>query len=132
MVLSTILFEVSGYPFAILFAKCFSLCFFLLLGLIPLVGFLSPVFLFTTQAFYAGFGNLDYTLERHFSVVESSRFVRKYRFLAIGNGAVFMLLLMTGIGFLIAPPLATVAATFESVERLKNQGIFNSKQPDFV
>lgn len=105
---------------------------FLLLGLVPIVGFLSPIFLFLVQAFYAGFGNLDYTLERHFSVSKSARFVKNHRFLAIGNGTVFLLLLMTGIGFLIAPPLATVAATLESVERLKGEKVINSDPQDFV
>ena len=105
---------------------------FLLLGLVPLVGFLSPFLLFFTQAYFAGFGNLDYTLERHFSVVESTRFVKKHKYLAIGNGSVFLLLLMTGVGFLIAPPLATVAGTLESFERLKTNHIDFQKQEEFV
>jgi len=62
---------------------------------------------------------MDYTLERHFSIGESVRFVRANRWLAVGNGAVFMLILMTGIGFLLAPPLATVAATIETAKRLE-------------
>ena len=38
--------------------------------------------------------------------------------LALGNGLVFMGLLAIGIGFLIAPPLAAIAATLETTKRL--------------
>ena len=50
----------------------------------------------------------------------------------IGNGTVFMLLLMTGIGFLFAPPLATVAATVESIERLQVAGYIKPNPESFV
>ena len=105
---------------------------FLTIGLIPIFGIISPVLLFITQAFYAGFGNIDYTLERHFSVKQSVHFIKQYRFLAIGNGTIFLLLLMTGIGFLIAPPLATIAGTIESINRLKADQIVKFKAAEYV
>jgi len=90
----------------------------LILSLIPGVGIIGAVGLFLVQAFYAGFGNIDYTLERHYNVSGSVRFVRQNRGLALGNGTPFVLLLSTGIGAFIAPPLATIAATVETVKRL--------------
>ncbi len=91
----------------------------LFLGLIlpVLAPFLSAA-IFLVQAFYAGFGNMDFALERHFGVRQSIAFGKKHRGLAIGNGAVFLLLLFTGIGFLFALPLSTIAATKETVKRL--------------
>ena len=64
---------------------------------------------------------LDYTLERHLNVRDSIHFVRANRMLALGNGVVFMGLLAIGIGFLIAPPLGTIAATVETVKRLDSK-----------
>ena len=102
-----------------IFREIFYVLLLLPLNLIPGFGsLLSTLGIFLVQSFYAGFGNMDYVLERHFNVRETVSFVRSNRGLAIGNGAVFMLLLMTGVGFLFAPPLATIAATVESVKLL--------------
>ena len=98
--------------------EVFYMVLILILGLIPFFSPISAILLILVQAFYAGFGNIDYTLERHFNLRESVRFVRANRGLALGNGLVFVGLLAIGIGFLIAPPLGAVAATIESVKRL--------------
>jgi len=90
----------------------------LLLGLIPFFSPFTAILLIAVQAYYLGFGNIDYTLERHFNVRGSVHFVRTYKGLALGNGLVVLGLLAVGIGFLIAPPLGTVAATIETVKRL--------------
>ena len=89
-----------------------------LLGLIPVFTPFTTILIFLVQSFYMGFGNMDFTLERHFNIQGSVQFVRRHRGLALGNGAAFMLLLLTGIGFLIALPLGTVAATSETIKRL--------------
>ncbi len=98
--------------------ELFLVAIFFLLSFIPVVGLVFTIAIFLVQAYYAGFGNMDYTLERHESVSGSVQFIRSNRWLAMGNGTVFMLLLMTGIGFLIAPPLSTIAGTVEVVKRL--------------
>ncbi len=92
-----------------------------LLGLIPIFTPFTAILIFLVQAYYAGFGNMDFTLERHFRVRGSVRFVRRHWGLAIGNGAVFLLLLLTGIGFLFAIPLGAAAATTETVKRLEKE-----------
>lgn len=97
----------------------FSLLIVILAIFLPVLSPLAPVLIFLVQSYYAGFGNMDFALERHFGYRESIRFVRDFRGLALGNGIVYLLLLMTGIGFLFALPLGVVAATLDSVERIR-------------
>lgn len=86
----------------------------LIVGLVlPPLSPVTTVGIFLVQAFYAGFGNMDYTLERRYSVADSVAYVKQNRGLAVGNGAVFLLLLFTVVGFLVALPLGTVAAVVE-------------------
>jgi CysZ protein len=93
----------------------------LILGLIPVFSIISGILIFLIQAYYAGFGNMDYTLERYYRVRSSVRFVRGHKGLAIGNGAVFMLLLgIPVIGVIVALPLSTIAATLETTRRIPN------------
>lgn len=92
----------------------------LLLKFIPFVNIFSTILLFLMQAYYAGFGNMDYTLERHFQYKESVQFVRKNRGLAIGNGIVFILcLLIPVIGVILVLPLSVTAASIKTVEALQ-------------
>ena len=92
----------------------------LLLGFIPIIGVFSTVLLFLVQAYYAGFGNMDYTLERHFKYKESIQFVRNHRGLAIGNGMIFMLfLLIPVIGVILVLPLSVTAASIKTIEALQ-------------
>ena len=91
----------------------------LLFGLIPVVGFFSVVMLFLMQAYFAGFGNMDYTLERHFSYQKSVFFVKKNKGLAMGNGIVFMLfLLIPFLGVILVHPLSVTAATIVTVKSI--------------
>jgi CysZ protein len=91
----------------------------LLLKFIPIVNIFSTILLFMVQAYYAGFGNIDYTLERHFSYRESIAFVKKHRGLSIGNGIGFLLLLLIPfIGVVLVLPLSVTAASVSTVKAL--------------
>lgn len=95
---------------------------FLMFNWVPIIGsVLSAVAIFWTQAYYAGFGNMDYTLERRrFTVKDSVRFVGAHRGLAVGNGGVFLLIfLIPVVGWFLAPAYGTIAATLASLERLQ-------------
>lgn len=90
-----------------------------ILGFIPVIGWIAGILIFGVQSYYSGFQNMDFTLERHFSMKESIRFVRANRSLAIGNGMVFIFILMIPLlGVLIGPPLAVIAATVGVMEKI--------------
>jgi len=94
----------------------------LILGFIPVIGIASTVLIFLVQAYYAGFGNMDYTLERHIKYKESVQFVQKNKGFAIGNGIVFMLfLLIPVIGIILVLPLSVTAASKQTIAILENQ-----------
>ena len=89
----------------------------LILGLIRLIGFFSLFLLFLMQAYFAGFGNMDYTLERHFSYQKSIQFVKANKGIAIGNGLVFMLfLLIPFVGVIFIIPFSVTSATIATVK----------------
>ncbi len=94
----------------------------LIIGFIPVIGIISAVLLFLIQAYYAGFGNMDYTLERHFNYKDSIGFVKKHRGLAIGNGTIFMLfLLIPIIGVILVLPFSVTAASSQTIAILKDE-----------
>ena len=95
---------------------------FLLLSLIPVIGILATAVLFLIQAYYAGFGNMDYTLERHLPYRQSVNFVKNHRGYAIGNGLVFMLFLLIPIvGIILVLPISVTAATKTTLELLEQK-----------
>jgi CysZ protein len=94
----------------------------LLLKFIPIVNIFSTILLVLVQAYYAGFGNMDYTLERHLNYNESINFIAKNKGVSIGNGIVFMLcLLIPVLGIIIVLPLSVTAASVKTVALLNQQ-----------
>ena len=94
----------------------------LLFSFIPVLNIVSTILIFYTQSFYAGFGNMDYTLERHRKYKETGKFIRKNRGLAVGNGFIFMLMLLIPfIGIMLTLPLSTAAASIVTTRRLNSK-----------
>lgn len=91
----------------------------LLLGIVPVIGIIAAPLLFLVQAYYAGFGNMDYTLERYYNYKKSITFIRAHRGIAMGNGTLFILLLFIPvIGVLIVLPFSVTAASVSTLQIL--------------
>lgn len=106
----------------------------IIIGFIPVIGIISTVLLFLVQSYYAGFGNMDYTLERHFNMKQSLNFVKQNRGVAIGNGMIFMLMLLVPIlGIILVLPLSVTAASSETVRILANSDrLLSSQKTDVI
>jgi CysZ protein len=89
------------------------------LSLIPVIGIFASVLILYIQSYYTGFGNIDYTLERYFNYRDSKSFVKRHRGIAVGNGLIFTLMLFIPlIGVMLTLPIATVAATIDTTDKL--------------
>ena len=95
----------------------------IILSFVPVLNIVTTVLIFLIQSYYAGFGNMDYTLERHFKYEESTKFVRTHSGVAIGNGIIFMtMLFIPVIGIILVLPLSVTASTTETVRLIKESG----------
>lgn len=85
----------------------------LLLSLLPVVGWISPLIAYLVECYYYGFSMLDYSAERHkLTPQQSIAFISSKKGLAIGNGMVFYLMhLIPVAGWILAPAYAVIAAT---------------------
>lgn len=85
----------------------------MLLSLIPLFGWVTPLVGLFIECYYYGFSMLDYSLERNRMPASASiDYIGRHRGLAIGNGLMFYL--MHGfilVGWVLAPAYAVIAAT---------------------
>ena len=105
-----------------LFMEVFLTIVILVVSMVPVIGWFTSILLFVVQAYYAGFGNMDYTLERHYNYKDSVALVRRHRGIAIGNGTVFMLfLLIPVIGVILVLPLSVTAAATKTLEIIKTE-----------
>jgi CysZ protein len=80
-----------------------------LLSLVPVIGWITPLIVFFVECYYYGFSMLDYGLARNnHSPSQSIHFIGRHKGLAIGNG---MLFYMMHVVIIFAPAYAIIAAT---------------------
>lgn len=98
--------------------------FLLLLSLIPGVAIVTTILIYILQSYYAGFGNLDFFMERRFSASQSRRFIKRNKGVAVGNGAVFLgLFLIPFLGAFIAPTICTISGTLSGLDQLQSDDL---------
>lgn len=90
----------------------------LLLALIPVLGWITPLLALFIECFYFGFSMLDYTSERKgLTSSQSIVLINRHKGLAVGNGMVFYAMhALPLIGWVLAPGYAVIAATLSLQE----------------
>ncbi|MFZ1456593.1 MAG: EI24 domain-containing protein, partial [Saprospiraceae bacterium] len=84
----------------------------LIAGLIPGLNVIAIPLLFIVQAYFTGFGIMDFYLERHMTFRETLGEVYRHKYASIILGGIFMLLFAIPVlGAIVAPYLTTVAGT---------------------
>ena len=94
----------------------------IIVGFIPIVGFISPVMLFLVQSYFIGFGAYDFFLERHMTVTESIQKAKQEILWLSGVGAGFVVtLFIPFVGFFIGPILSTIATTEGGISKIYSE-----------
>ncbi len=101
------------------------ICFFV--SWIPVLGWIAPFMLLIVSYYFYGFAFIDYCSERKkLPIGESVKYIRKHKGLAIGNGFIFSFLFaIPFVGVVLAPVLASVAASISVVEIDKSEYVKN-------
>lgn len=96
----------------IFYQLVWMLILYVLVIFIPIFAPLLPLALFMLGGYYYGFTMIDYRSEvMRMDTKQSRFFVKKHRYLALGNGMVFqMILFIPVVGTIFAPSFALVAA----------------------
>jgi CysZ protein len=88
----------------------------IVLSMIPVLGWITPVIALLMECYYFGFSMLDYSFARaKLTSSQSVQFIGRHKGLAIGNGFLFYLM---HILIILAPAYAVIAATL-SVHKMK-------------
>ncbi|MBK7562031.1 MAG: EI24 domain-containing protein [Chitinophagaceae bacterium] len=89
----------------------------ILLSLIPVVGWITPIIALLMECYYFGFSMLDYSFARvNLTPAQSITLTGRHKGLAIGNGLLFYIMHMV---IVLAPAYAVIAATL-SVHKVKS------------
>lgn len=89
----------------------------IILSLIPLVGWITPLIALAMEFYYYGFSMVDYSLARNqFTPSKSVDFIGRHKGLAVANGFLFYLM---HVLIIFAPAYAIIAATL-TVHKVKN------------
>jgi CysZ protein len=85
---------------------------FLVVSLIPIIGWIVPIIALLHECYYAGYANLDYKLFRKkYAVNDIQQYINRHKGLAIGNGLLFYAIhSIPLLGWIAAPVYAIAAA----------------------
>jgi len=99
----------------------------LIVAIIPLIGWITPLIFVFIDCYYLGLYMLDYSNGRNnLNSSESSDLISHHRGLAIGNGMIFYLFhIIPILGWIFAPSYAVIAATLSLHQAKEKKILFN-------
>jgi CysZ protein len=82
------------------------------LGFIPGVAIITTPMIFLVQGYFAGYGVMDFYLERYFSYGDSNKIVKREKLFSVTTGIFFVLIFSIPVlGMILAPILGTISST---------------------
>ncbi|HLG03710.1 MAG TPA: EI24 domain-containing protein [Bacteroidia bacterium] len=92
----------------------------LIIGWIPVFGWITVPLLWLAGWYFLGFSMMDYTYERRkWGIAQGAIFTRRRKGIAMGNGMIFsFILVIPFVGLILAPVLSVVAGTLATLEAL--------------
>mgnify|MGYP001942641377 CR=1 FL=1 len=102
-----------------LFLELSLIAVFVLFGLIPLIGIISPIIIILIECYFYGYSMIDYSNERkQMTMRASNQYVKENKYLSTTIGLMFYLMfLIPFIGWIFAPCYGIVAGTLAVLER---------------
>ena len=97
----------------------------LALSLVPGVAAVTGPLLLLVSSYFVGAGVLDLCVEERLNYDASRRYLRQHRGLALGIGLGFTALLLTGIGFLLAPAWSVAAGAWGVEKSYRESDVTN-------
>ncbi|MBK9734538.1 MAG: EI24 domain-containing protein [Saprospiraceae bacterium] len=92
-----------------------------LISFIPMINIISLPMLLMVQAYFTGFGFMDFYMERHYSFSKTIEIVYQHKWAAMTLGSIFILMFTIPIiGILFAPYLTVVVGTRYFAARIKS------------
>lgn len=100
----------------------------LILSIIPIAGWATPLMAVINECFYWGFSMVDYNnARRNMGVANSIYYINHHKGLATGNGLLFYLMhLVPFLGWVLAPAYAIIAATLSMHAIQEKPGIIDN------
>jgi CysZ protein len=113
-----------------LFLELFFMVIIFFVNFIPLIGWIGTIILFLISSYFYGFSFIDYINERQkMNIKDSVSVVRKYKWIAISNGAVFSIfLLIPFCGAFVSVFVAIVSVVAAAIAMHKTNAY--SEEPD--
>ncbi len=95
----------------------------LIVGLVPGINILVLPLIFIVQAYFTGFGIMDFYLERHFTFGQTIPIVYNNKWAAVALGTIFMtLFFIPVVGVIVAPYFTTVTGTRYFISNTEKTG----------